>query len=119
MHEIYKEFTFEAAHFLPHVPQGHRCAKLHGHSFLVRVHVRGGLVQPQGWVIDFADIAAAMAPVLKRLDHTLLNEVPGLENPTSEVLAQWLYERVKPDLPGLCAMEVAETASCGCVYRPT
>ncbi|MBX3460854.1 MAG: 6-carboxytetrahydropterin synthase QueD [Planctomycetes bacterium] len=119
MHEIYKDFAFEAAHFLPHVPQGHRCAKLHGHSFRVRVYVRGGIVQPQGWVIDFADITAAMAPVLKRLDHTLLNEVPGLDNPTSEVLAQWLYERAKPALPGLCAVEVAETANCGCVYRPT
>lgn len=119
MHEIWKEFTFEAAHYLPQVPPGHRCAGMHGHTFRVRVYVRGEPVQPQGWVIDFADIAGTFAPVRKLLDHTLLNEVPGLQNPTSENLARWIHDRLKAALPGLSAVEVAETATCGCIYRPT
>ncbi|MCL4729995.1 MAG: 6-carboxytetrahydropterin synthase QueD [Planctomycetes bacterium] len=118
MHEIWKEFTFEAAHRLPHVPPDHSCANLHGHSFRCRVFVRGTLRQPQGWVVDFAEISAAMAPLLKQLDHALLNDVPGLDNPTSEVLARWIYDRLRPALPGVSAVEVAETATCGCVYRP-
>lgn len=118
MHEIYKEFRFEAAYRLPHVPPGHRCANLHGHSFRCRVHVGGSLRQPQGWVVDFAEISTAMAPLLRRLDHVLLNDVEGLENPTSENLARWIYDQLLPALPGLRAVEIAETANCGCIYRP-
>src|SRR5207245_2814702 len=85
--EIFKEFTFEAAHRLPNVPPGHKCARLHGHSFRVRVEIEGPLGQETGWVRDFADVTCAMQPVLDRLDHYCLNEVPGLENPTTEYLA--------------------------------
>jgi 6-pyruvoyltetrahydropterin/6-carboxytetrahydropterin synthase len=81
--EIFKEFTFEAAHRLPNVPADHKCARLHGHSFRVGVHVRGGVDRHTGWVMDFADVAAAFEPILDRLDHYYLNEIDGLENPTS------------------------------------
>ena len=87
--EIFKEFTFEAAHRLPNVSPGHKCARLHGHSFRVRVEIEGPVGQETGWVRDFADVTCAMQPVLDRLDHYYLNEVPGLENPTSELLARW------------------------------
>jgi 6-pyruvoyltetrahydropterin/6-carboxytetrahydropterin synthase len=114
--EIFREFTFEAAHLLPHVPPGHKCARLHGHSFRVEVHVGGELQQPLGWVVDFAEIKAAFDPLLKRLDHYYLNEVEGLENPTSENLAIWIWERLVPALPGLARIVVRETCTSGCTY---
>ncbi|MCC7510166.1 MAG: 6-carboxytetrahydropterin synthase QueD [Planctomycetes bacterium] len=117
MTEIYRDFRFEAAHRLPFVPAGHKCARLHGHSFRCRVSVVGEVVQPQGWVMDFADIKSAFAPLLELLDHTYLNDVPGLENPTAEAIAHWIYERLHPRLPGLCAVEIAETCTSGCVVR--
>ncbi|MFN8582614.1 MAG: 6-carboxytetrahydropterin synthase QueD [Gemmatimonadaceae bacterium] len=115
--EIFKEFTFEAAHRLPHVPPDHKCARLHGHSFRVRVFVQGNVEPASGWVMDFADISTAIAPVRARLDHYLLNDIPGLSNPTSEVLAQWIWRELKPSLPGLSAVELYETCTSGCVYR--
>ena len=115
--EIWKEFSFEAAHRLPHVPDGHKCARLHGHSFRVEVHVDGPLREPEGWVMDFADLKAAWAPLHDALDHRYLNDVAGLENPTSEVLARWIWERLAPTLPGLGAVVVRETCTTGCVYR--
>ena len=114
--EIFKEFTFEAAHRLPHVPEGHKCARLHGHSFHVRVTVRGPIDPRLGWVMDFSDVKAACASVHDALDHRYLNEVPGLENPTSEVIARWIWERLAGALP-LAAVEVRETCTTGCVYR--
>ncbi|GJG86462.1 6-carboxy-5,6,7,8-tetrahydropterin synthase [Gemmatimonadetes bacterium T265] len=114
--EIWKEFTFEAAHRLPHVPEGHKCRRLHGHSFRVEVHVRGPLAGPAGWVMDFGDLKAAWAPVHAELDHYYLNDVPGLENPTSEVLARWLWRRLRPALPGLARVVVRETCTSGCSY---
>lgn len=118
MHEIWKDFMFEAAHFLPHVPPGHRCARLHGHSYRCRVFARGALLQPQGWVVDFADISRAMTPLLALLDHACLNEIEGLTNPTAENLAQWVYQRVATSLLQVSAIEVMETPTCGCLYRP-
>jgi len=115
--EIFKEFTFEAAHRLPNVPPGHKCARLHGHSFQVAVHITGGVGADSGWVRDFADLSCAMRPLLDQLDHYYLNEVEGLENPTSEVLARWLWERLSPDLPELSQVVVRETCTSGCVYR--
>lgn len=115
--EIFKEFTFEAAHLLPNVPEGHKCARLHGHSFRVELHVSGPIAQPAGWVMDFAEIKDAFAPILARLDHYYLNDIEGLENPTSEVLAAWIWERVVPRLPGLSKVVVRETCTSGCVYR--
>jgi 6-pyruvoyltetrahydropterin/6-carboxytetrahydropterin synthase len=114
--EIFKEFTFEAAHRLPHVPEGHKCARLHGHSFNVRVTVRGDVDPHLGWVMDFADVKAACKGVHDRLDHRYLNEIEGLENPTSEVIAQWIWRALAGTLP-LAAVEVRETCTTGCVYR--
>ena len=115
--EIYKDFRFEAAHRLPFAPEGHRCRRLHGHSFRCRAYVTGELTMPQGWVLDFADIKAAMAPLLELLDHNYLNEIPGLENPTAEILAQWIFERLALRVAGLSAVEIAETCSAGCIVR--
>lgn len=114
--EIYKEFTFEAAHRLPNVPEGHKCARLHGHSFMVRIAVDGELGALTGWVMDFGDIKTAFHPIWKQLDHYYLNEIPGLENPTSENLAIWIWNKLKPELPQLSRIEIRETCTSGCVY---
>lgn len=114
--EIFKEFSFEAAHRLPEVPAGHKCARLHGHSFRVEVHASGPLDARAGWVMDFADIKEAFRPLYDLLDHTYLNEVDGLDNPTSENLSRWIWRRLKPRLPGLCRVVVRETCTSGCVY---
>ena len=115
--EVWKEFTFEAAHLLPNVPDDHKCRRLHGHSYRVRVCVEGPLHPTLEWVVDFADIARAFEPVRLRLDHYYLNEIEGLENPTSEALAKWIWARLAPELAGLSRVEVSETCTAGCVYR--
>jgi 6-pyruvoyltetrahydropterin/6-carboxytetrahydropterin synthase len=115
--EIFKEFTFEAAHRLPNVPPGHKCGRLHGHSFRVELHVRGPVGATSGWVMDFADVSAAFKPLYERLDHYYLNEVEGLENPTSENLARWVWEQLREQLPCLSAVVVRETCTSGCIYR--
>jgi 6-pyruvoyltetrahydropterin/6-carboxytetrahydropterin synthase len=115
--EIFKEFTFEAAHRLPNVAAGHKCARLHGHSYQVAVHISGPVEDPAGWVRDFADISCAMQPLLDTIDHYYLNEVEGLENPTSEVLARWIWDRLRATLPELSQITVRETCTSGCVYR--
>jgi 6-pyruvoyltetrahydropterin/6-carboxytetrahydropterin synthase len=115
--EIFKEFGFEAAHRLPNVPAGHKCARLHGHSFRVEVHVRGPVDERMGWVMDFADVKAAVKPVIDQLDHYYLNEIAGLENPTSEVLARWLWTRLRAELPTLARIVVRETCTSGCTYQ--
>jgi 6-pyruvoyltetrahydropterin/6-carboxytetrahydropterin synthase len=115
--EIWKEFGFEAAHRLPHVPRGHMCGRLHGHSFLVRVALVGVPGAQSGWLLDFADLKKAWAPLDEMLDHRYLNDIPGLENPTSEVLAVWIWDRLSPVLPELSAISVRETCSAGCIYR--
>jgi 6-pyruvoyltetrahydropterin/6-carboxytetrahydropterin synthase len=115
--ELYKDFSFEAAHRLPRVAEGHKCARLHGHSFHVRVWITGPVDAQLGWVIDFAEIVAAVQPSIDALDHRYLNEIPGLDNPTSECLARWLWRRIASKLPLLSAVEVRETCNSGCVYR--
>ena len=115
--EIFKEFTFEAAHRLPHVAPDHKCSRLHGHSFRISVHLTGPVGAHNGWVRDFQDVSCAMAPLLAVLDHYYLNEIEGLENPTSEVLARWIWERLSPSLPELSQVVVRETCNSGCVYR--
>jgi 6-pyruvoyltetrahydropterin/6-carboxytetrahydropterin synthase len=115
--DIFKQFTIEAAHRLPNVPPGHKCARLHGHSFKIEIHVRGPIDPSLGWVIDFADIKAAFKPVEEAIDHRLLNDVPGLENPTSENLAKWIWEQMAPSLPLLSKVVVRETCTTGCVYE--
>ena len=114
--EIFKEFGFEAAHRLPNVPPEHKCARLHGHSFRCEVHVSGPLDPKLGWVLDFAELKAAVQPIIGQLDHRYLNEIEGLENPTSENLAIWIWERLSPSLPGLTRIVIRETCTSGCVY---
>ncbi len=114
--EVFREFTFEAAHRLPHVPAGHKCGRLHGHSYRVEVHVRGPVQSEAGWVMDFADIKERVAPVHEQLDHRYLNEVEGLDNPTSENVARWIWDRLCPVLP-LTRVVVRETCTTGCVYE--
>jgi len=114
--EIFKIFSFEAAHYLPNAPEGHKCRRMHGHSFRVEIYVEGAVDDEAGWVMDFADLKAAFAPLHEQLDHHYLNEVPGLANPTSEVLARWIWDRLAGTLP-LTAVVVRETCTSGCVYR--
>lgn len=114
--EIFKEFSFEAAHRLPYVSAGHKCARLHGHSFQVRIVVSGHPGLDTGWIMDFADIKKACKPVLEQLDHYYLNDIEGLENPTSENIALWIWRRLKPVLPQLQRIEIRETCTSGCSY---
>lgn len=115
--EIFKTFRFESAHSLPNVPPGHKCGRLHGHSYVVTIHVTGPVGESSGWVMDFADVATAFAPLLDTLDHRLLNDIEGLENPTCERLAVWIWDRLKPTLPILSQVVVNETCTSGCAYR--
>ena len=114
--EIWKEFRFEAAHLLPNLPEGHKCRRLHGHSYRVRVYARGELDERLGWVTDFADIKIAVEPIREQLDHRHLNEIEGLENPTAEIIARWIWDRLKPRLPILSRIEIDETCTSGCIY---
>jgi len=114
---IFRAFTLEAAHRLPNVPAGHKCSRLHGHSFRVELHVSGEVDAHTGWVMDFADIKAAFQPLFERLDHHYLNEIAGLENPTSENLARWIWTELKPTLPLLSRVTVHETCTSGCSYE--
>ena len=115
--DIFKVFRIEAAHRLPHVPAGHKCARLHGHSFRIEIHLRGPVRAESGWVADFADIGAAFAPLFEQLDHHYLNDIAGLDNPTSEILARWIWDRLQPALPLLAEVVVHETCTSGCRYR--
>lgn len=115
--ELRKTFQFEAAHRLPLLPENHKCHRLHGHSFQVEIVVAGECDAKLGWLIDYADISAAFKPLWEKLDHRYLNEIPGLENPTSENIAFWIWKRLKPRLPSLIEVVVAETCTARCVYR--
>src|SRR5882724_1790886 len=112
-----KSFHFEAAHDLPTFPEGHKCRRLHGHSFRFDVIVEGDVDPEKGYLIDYGDIKAIVDPIVRRLDHYYLNEIEGLKNPTSENLARWLWDRVKPMLPYLTQITVFETCSTACEYR--
>ena len=114
--QIQKTFGFEAAHNLPNVPHGHKCARLHGHSYKVTIEVSGEVHPVTGWVCDFADLATVWIPLQQALDHRYLNEIPGLENPTSELLATWIWQALV-GLPGLSAVTVSETCTSACTYR--
>jgi 6-pyruvoyltetrahydropterin/6-carboxytetrahydropterin synthase len=113
---IVKTIRFEAAHRLPQTPEGHRCHRLHGHSYSCEIHVTGEVDAATGWICDFADLKSAFAPLLSELDHQVLNDVPGLENPTAENIARWIWQRLSPGLPGLSMIVVNETPSSRCVY---
>lgn len=114
--EIFKSFTFEAAHRLPNVPPDHKCARLHGHSFRVELHVAGPVDEETGWVMDFAEIKTAFRPLYDQLDHHYLNEIEGLSNPTSENLARWIWDRLEGVLPGLSRIVIHETCHSGCSF---
>ncbi len=113
---LIKQFTFEAAHWLPTFPDGHKCRRMHGHSFRVEVVVEGDVDEAKGYLIDYGDIGRAVDPVVHRLDHYCLNEIKGLENPTSEMVARWLWREIKPALPMLAMIIVHETCTSRCEY---
>lgn len=115
--EIFKEFILEAAHRLPNVPAGHKCGRLHGHSFRVELRLRGPIDRRTGWLVDFADVKAAFQQTYEQLDHNYLNEIEGLANPTSENLARWIWREVQPKLPQLSAVIVRETCTSGSIYQ--
>ena len=115
--ELRKTFQFEAAHLLPHLPEDHKCRRLHGHSFQVEVVVAGPNDPHLGWVMDYADISELFRPIWSKLDHCYLNDVAGLENPTSENIAIWIWNQLKPALPALIEIVVAETCTARCVCR--
>ena len=114
--EIFKEFIFESAHQLPNVPPGHKCGRLHGHSFKAELWLRGPIGTDSGWIMDFGEVKTAFSPFFDQLDHHYLNDIPGLENPTSEILARWIWRMVRPGLPQLSRVVVRETCTSGCVY---
>ncbi len=114
--KLTKTFDFEAAHWLPTFPQGHKCRRLHGHSFHVDVIVEGDVPAETGFLIDYGDIKAAIEPVREQLDHRLLNEIAGLENPTAELLSKWVYDRLKKSLPLLKTVVVRETCTSAAEY---
>ncbi len=115
--ELRKTFQIEAAHRLPNVAAGHKCGRLHGHSFVIEIAIEGPVGADTGWVMDYADVSAAFRPLFDQLDHFYLNDLPGLENPTSENLALWIWERLKPALPLLTEVSIAETCTSRCIYR--
>jgi 6-pyruvoyltetrahydropterin/6-carboxytetrahydropterin synthase len=117
MLQIYRRITFEAAHRLPQVPEGHPCGRMHGHSYSVELHARGEMDPKTGWIFDLAEIDQAFAPLHAQLDHHCLNEIEGLSNPTSEHLAIWIWKRLKPTMPNLCKVVVSETPNSGCIYE--
>lgn len=114
--DIFRIFSIEAAHRLPHVPPGHKCGRLHGHSFGVEIHVQGQVEPESGWVLDFADIKSAFQPIFDQLDHHYMNEVEDLSNPTSENIARWIWRRLHSRLPKLSQVIVRETCTSGCIY---
>lgn len=115
--DIFRIFHLQCARRLPALPESHPCSRLHGHSFRVELTISGEIAPACGWVLDFADIEAAWRPVHDALDHRYLNDIEGLEHPTSERLAVWLWQRLSPALPGLSQIRVMETHDAGCVYR--
>ncbi len=114
---ITKTFTFEAAQTLPNVPQGHKCTQMHGHSFKMEISVEGEVDPHTGWIYDHAKITKAMNPLLERLDHSYLNEIEGLENPTIENMCAWFWTKIAPQLPGLAEIVLHETPTARCSYR--
>jgi 6-pyruvoyltetrahydropterin/6-carboxytetrahydropterin synthase len=114
--QIFKQFTFDSAHFLPNVPVGHKCKEIHGHTYRLVVHVEGELDTKLGWVIDFAVLKKVISPIIDEIDHQLLNNISGLENPTCEIITQWLWYRIIPEVPALSKLELHETPTSGAVY---
>jgi 6-pyruvoyltetrahydropterin/6-carboxytetrahydropterin synthase len=115
--ELKRIFSFESAHFLPRVPEGHKCRRMHGHSYRVELFVSGPVDPQTGWLIDFADLDEAWAPLHAQFDHHVLNDVPGLENSTCEVMAVFIFDAIRKRVPQLSAVTVWETSDSACTYR--
>jgi 6-pyruvoyltetrahydropterin/6-carboxytetrahydropterin synthase len=115
--KIYKEFTFDSAHYLPNVEDGHPCKRMHGHTYKLRIWIKGKVDEEKGWLVDFGDIKKIIKPLVDSLDHRCLNDIEGLENPTSENLCVWIWKKIKPQIPGLCEVAIYETPSSGAVYE--
>jgi len=117
MMEIYKEFSFDSAHFLPNVPDGHKCKQMHGHTYRLRVVLKGETDPRLGWIMDFKELKDAVAPVIDQLDHKLINDIKGLENPTAENITVWIWNQIKPSLPLLSRIELYETPTTGVIFN--
>ena len=115
--KIFKSFTFDSAHFLPNVPDGHKCKAVHGHTYRLTVFLEGELDENLQWVLDFSELKKVMNPILDSVDHKLLNEIEGLENPTCEVITMWLWHKIKAKMPLLTKVELYETPTSGAVYE--
>ena len=114
---IYKQFSFDSAHFLPNVPAGHKCKELHGHTYHLTIYAEGDVLENEGWVLDFTDMKSVVNHVIDTIDHKLLNNIPGLENPTTEMLSIWLWKQIKPGLPALKRIDLKETTTSGVIYE--
>lgn len=114
---IFKKFAFDSAHSLPHVPDGHKCKEVHGHTYHLTVFIEGDLDEKLGWVMDFAEIKRVIKPLVDRIDHKYMNDIEGLENPTCEIIAKWLWDRIKPEIPKLKKIQLDETPTSGAVYE--
>nr|WP_289623407.1 6-carboxytetrahydropterin synthase QueD [Flavihumibacter fluvii] len=114
---LFKQFTFDSAHFLPNVPLGHKCKEMHGHTYHLKVWLEGDLHPELGWVMDFAELKAVVKPIVERLDHKCLNNITGLENPTCERIAVYIWDNIKPHLPLLVKVELHETPTSGVIYH--
>ncbi|MDZ4814966.1 MAG: 6-carboxytetrahydropterin synthase QueD [Verrucomicrobiota bacterium] len=115
--KLEKDFHFEAAHTLPKVGKDHKCFHMHGHSYRVQVTVEGDVDPALGWLFDHGLISDIIKPLVKQLDHKYLNDIPGLENPTAEYMAKWVWDKAKPHLPGLCQVVIHETPFTRCIYE--
>ncbi|NNF33410.1 MAG: 6-carboxytetrahydropterin synthase QueD [Saprospiraceae bacterium] len=115
--QIFKTFTFDSAHFLPNVPDGHKCKNIHGHTYHLKVIIEGKLEDRLQWVMDFADLKKVIKPIIDTVDHQLLNEIPGLENPTCERIGVWIWDQIKPQIPQLKRIELHETPTSGMIYE--
>ncbi len=114
---IYKKFAFDSAHFLPNVPEGHKCKNMHGHTYHLTVYLEGDLDTELQWVMDFKELKDVVKPVIERIDHQLLNDIQGLENPTAERIVVWIWEQIQPKLPLLSKLELNETPTSGAIYE--
>ena len=115
--EIYKEFSFDSAHFLPHVPEGHKCRNMHGHTYRLKVFIEGQPDPKLGWIMDYKELKDALSGVIEQLDHRLINDIPGLENPTAENITIWIWNQIKPMLTNLSRIELYETPTTGVMYK--
>ncbi|MDH5718557.1 MAG: 6-carboxytetrahydropterin synthase QueD [Spirochaetia bacterium] len=116
MNIIEKDFFFDSAHFLPCVPLEHKCRNLHGHTYKLTVGIKGHIIEETGWIIDFAEIRKIVEPIVENLDHKLLNSIPGLENPTAEIIAKYIFQKVKEQLINLYFIKIEETPTSRFIY---